>query len=105
MTCHYSHNRCLRCHQPRHYSIGTALPGRYLNSSALVIQLHMSRLTKALELPHQVDLARASFAAIVTMDELAEVGQLCGDTKSRRDHNDRLILSHSYTSSMGSAEQ
>ena len=65
----------------------------------------MSRLTKALELPHQVDSACASVAGIITMDKLAEVGQLCGYTDARRDHNDRLILSHWYTSSMGSAEQ
>lgn len=65
----------------------------------------MSRLTKALELPHQVDSACASVAGIITMDKFAEVGQLCSYTEARRDHNDGLILSHWYTSSMGSAEQ
>ena len=57
-----------------------------------------------MELPHQVDSARASFAVIITVDELAEIGQLCSDTEARRDHKDRLILSHGYTNSMGSAK-
>ncbi|KFY68720.1 hypothetical protein V496_00864 [Pseudogymnoascus sp. VKM F-4515 (FW-2607)] len=39
--------------------------------------------------PHQVDSARASFVGIITVDELAEIGQLCGDTEAR--HGDALI--------------
>ena len=65
----------------------------------------MSRLTNGLKLPHQVDSARASFAGIIAMDELAEVRQLRGNTEARRDHNDRLILPDWYASPMGSAEQ
>jgi hypothetical protein len=52
-----------------------------------------------------VDSARASFTVVITVDELAEIGQLCGDTEARCDYKDRLILSHWYTNSMGSAEQ
>ena len=52
-----------------------------------------------------MDSARASFAGIITVDELAKVGQLCGDSEARRDHKDRLILPDWYANPMRSAEQ
>ncbi len=52
-----------------------------------------------------MDSARASFAGIIIVDELAKIGQLCGDTEASRDHKDRLILADWYANPMRSAEQ
>ena len=70
--------------------------GQCLNLSAPFIQYSMSMLTKALQLPHQVNSARAGFTGIITMDERTEVGELCGDTETRRNHKDGFILLNWY---------
>jgi hypothetical protein len=61
--------------------------------------------TQILQLPHQMDSARASFTGIIPVNELAKVGELSSDTEASRDHQDRCILPGWYTNPVRSAEQ